>query len=63
MLHSRRKIELSNRFENFKSEWFDYWYENHTLIDGHVLRGALRILDTDQQVKLEVTIDFIKSDQ
>lgn len=42
------KIELFNRFENFKSEWFDYWYENHTLIDGHVLRGALRIVNVDE---------------
>ncbi len=42
------KIELFNRFENFKSEWFDYWYENYTLIDGHVLRGALRIVNVDE---------------
>lgn len=42
------KIELFNRFENFKSEWFDYWYENHTIIDGHVLRGALRIVSVDE---------------
>lgn len=42
------KIELFNRFEDFKSEWFDYWYENHTLIDGHVLRGALRIVNVDE---------------
>lgn len=42
------KIELLNRFENFKAEWFDYWYENHTLIDGHVLRGALRIVNVDE---------------
>lgn len=42
------KIELFNRFENFESEWFDYWYENHTIIDGHVLRGALRIVNTDE---------------
>lgn len=42
------KIELFNRFEGFKSEWFDYWYENHTVIDGHVLRGALRIVSVDE---------------
>lgn len=42
------KIELFNRFENFKSEWFDHWYENHTLIDGHVLRSALRIVNADE---------------
>jgi len=42
------KIELLNRFENFRSEWFDYWYEDHTLIDGHVLRGALRIVNLDE---------------
>jgi hypothetical protein len=41
------KIELFNRFENFKSEWFDYWCENYTLIEGHVLRGALRIVNVD----------------
>jgi len=42
------KIELFNRFENFKPEWFDYWYEKHALIEGHVLRGALRITTTDE---------------
>lgn len=42
------KIELLNRFEIFKAEWFDHWYENHTLIDGHVLRGALRIVNVDE---------------
>ena len=46
--HGGHKIELFNRFENFKPEWFDYWYENHTLIDGHVLRGALRIVNVDE---------------
>jgi len=40
-------IELLNRFEDFQPEWFDYWYENHTLIDGHVLRGALRIVNVE----------------
>ena len=29
-------LELLNRFENFQSEWFDYLYENHTLVEGHV---------------------------
>lgn len=42
------KIELFNRFEDFKAEWFDYWYEKHRLIDGHVLRGALRIVNVDE---------------
>lgn len=42
------KVELFNRFKNFKAEWFEYWYENHTLIDGHVLRGALRIGNMDE---------------
>jgi uncharacterized protein YcaQ len=42
------KIELFNRFGNFKSEWFDYWYKNHILIDGHVLRGALRIVNAEE---------------
>jgi hypothetical protein len=46
--HGGHKIELFNRFENFKPEWFDYWYENYTLIDGHVLRGALRIVNIDE---------------
>ena len=41
-------IELFNRFENFKQEWFDYWYKNYTLIEGHVLRGALRIVTADE---------------
>ena len=42
------KIELFNRFENFKPEWFDHWYENHAIIEGHVLRGALRIVNADE---------------
>ena len=42
------KTELFNRFENFKPEWFDYWYEKHALIEGHVLRGALRITTIDE---------------
>jgi uncharacterized protein YcaQ len=46
--HGGHEIELFNRFKNFKPEWFDYWYENHTLIDGHVLRGALRIVNVDE---------------
>jgi len=46
--HGGHKIELFNRFENFQPEWFDYWYENYTLIEGHVLRGALRIVNVDE---------------
>ena len=46
--HGGHKIELFNRFEDFKPEWFDYWYENYTLIEGHVLRGALRIVNVDE---------------
>lgn len=42
------KIELFNRFKDFKPEWFDYWYEKHVLIEGHVLRGALRITTADE---------------
>ncbi|MFQ6065622.1 MAG: hypothetical protein ACE5L6_09145, partial [Candidatus Bathyarchaeia archaeon] len=42
------KIELFNRFEDFRSEWFDYWCENYVLIEGHVLRGALRIVNVDE---------------
>lgn len=41
-------IELFNRFEGYRSEWFDHWYENYTLIEGHVLRGALRIVTPDE---------------
>jgi uncharacterized protein YcaQ len=37
--------ELFIRFEDFRPEWFDRWYEDYTLIEGHVLRGALRIVD------------------
>lgn len=42
------KIELFSRFYDFKPEWFDYWYEKHVLIEGHVLRGALRIVNVDE---------------
>mgnify|MGYP001080906261 CR=1 FL=1 len=44
------KIELFNRFKNFKPEWFDHWYESHTLIEEHVLRGALRIVNADTSI-------------
>ncbi|MFP3984924.1 MAG: DNA glycosylase AlkZ-like family protein [Candidatus Bathyarchaeia archaeon] len=40
-------IELLNRFSNFRTEWFDYWYENFRLIEGHVLRSALRIVNVN----------------
>lgn len=46
--HGGHMIELFNRFETFKPEWFDYWYQNYTLIEGHVLRGALRIVNADE---------------
>jgi len=46
--HGGHEIELFNRFENFEPEWFDYWYENYALIEGHVLRGALRIINVDE---------------
>jgi hypothetical protein len=46
--HGGHKIELFNRFEDFNPEWLDYWYENYTLIEGHVLRGALRIVNVDE---------------
>ena len=42
------KTELFSRFENFRSEWLDYWYESHTSIDGHILRGALRIVNAGE---------------
>jgi uncharacterized protein YcaQ len=41
-------IELFNRFESFKKEWFDHFYGNYALIEGHVLRGALRIINADE---------------
>jgi uncharacterized protein YcaQ len=41
-------IELFNRFESFKKEWFDHFYGNYALIEGHVLRGALRIVNVDE---------------
>ncbi|MCS7364891.1 MAG: winged helix DNA-binding domain-containing protein [archaeon GB-1867-035] len=41
-------MAVFNRFENFKPKWFDYWYENYTLVEGHVLRGALRIVTLDE---------------
>jgi len=44
------KLELLSRFETFDSKWFDYWYENYTFTEGHVLRSALRIVDSDEYV-------------
>jgi len=41
-------IELFNRFQDFRSEWFAYWFRNYSLTEGHVLRGALRIVNTDE---------------
>lgn len=38
-------LELFSRFRDFEPEWFYRWYENHALIEGHVLRGALRIVN------------------
>lgn len=46
--HGGHIIELFNRFETFKPEWFNYWCQNYTLIEGHVLRGALRIVNADE---------------
>ncbi len=46
--HGGHEIELLNRFEGYRSEWFDHWYRNYTLIEGHVLRGALRIVTADE---------------
>lgn len=40
-------IELFNRFQDFQKNWFEHHYKNHTLVDGHVLRGALRIVPKD----------------
>jgi len=40
--------ELFSRFEDFDAEWLDSWYGNDALIEGHVLRGALRIVDADE---------------
>jgi uncharacterized protein YcaQ len=46
--HGGHIIELFNRFETFKPEWLNYWCQNYTLIEGHVLRGALRIVSADE---------------
>jgi len=46
--HGGHEIELLNRFEGYRSDWFDHWYRNYTLIEGHVLRGALRIVTADE---------------
>lgn len=46
--HGGHLIELFNRFEGFKPEWFDHWYQNKELVEGHILRGALRIINTDE---------------
>ncbi len=37
-------IELLNRFQDFQKSWFEHHYGNHALVDGHVLRVALRIV-------------------
>ena len=42
------KVELFNRFEDFRPEWLDYWCKNHTLLEGHVLRGALRVICAEE---------------
>jgi len=41
-------IELFNRFKDFKPEWFEHWYRNRALVEGHVLRGALRVVNVDE---------------
>jgi hypothetical protein len=46
--HGGHLIELFNRFEDFRPEWFDHWYHNNELVEGHVLRGALRIINADE---------------
>jgi hypothetical protein len=46
--HGGHLIELFNRFEEFKPEWFDHWYLNKELVEGHVLRGALRIVNANE---------------
>jgi len=46
--HGGHLIELFNRFEDFRPEWFDHWYHNKELVEGHVLRGALRIVNADE---------------
>jgi hypothetical protein len=46
--HGGHLIELFNRFEDFRPEWFDHWYNRKELVEGHVLRGALRIVNADE---------------
>jgi len=41
-------LELFSRFKAFKIKWFDHWYESYALIEGHVLRGALRVVTSDE---------------
>lgn len=46
--HGGHLIELFNRFEEFRPEWFDHWYHRKELVEGHVLQGALRIVNADE---------------
>lgn len=41
-------IELFSRFHDFDPEWLHRWFEDYTLVEGHVLRGALRIVHVDE---------------
>jgi uncharacterized protein YcaQ len=43
-------LELFSRFKKFKTDWFNYWYETHALVEGHVLRGALRIVNSEEYI-------------
>ena len=44
-------IELFNRFRGFRPSWFDRWYAGGELVEGHVLRGALRIVNADEYAR------------
>ncbi len=41
------EMELLNRFETFRSEWLGHCLDEGSLMEGHVLRGALRIVNTE----------------
>ncbi|UCH57567.1 MAG: winged helix DNA-binding domain-containing protein [Candidatus Bathyarchaeota archaeon] len=40
--------ELFSRVKYFRPEWFEHLSEAYSLIEGHVLRGALRIVDAEE---------------
>jgi len=46
--HGGHLVELYNRIEGFETEWFNHQMRIHSLIDGHVLRRALRIVPVEE---------------